>query len=320
MKSIKRVLFASLILQTFTFFSCTGNLTEPKLSSAQISAATSVTTTGETSLTDFRATPGICDWRAPEDTLALFQKIRITRVFVPNVLAPGEYLVTKINNACQDAWNAGLIPVVSFKLAPADVTAGLWDTKLTNLGKWLAGKPEAWIVPWHEPENDLAASQFVAMFNRVYSKIKSVNANVKIGYVSMAYCWRPGDSRTSNPAAWKPAKADFFGCDVYSGNSFPITDILPEHPGFSRWQQAIPGNGPYMIIERGFIAKTDALKVERAKQIRREAAWLVSTELGKKCEAYLYWNTSGAEDNPALVLDAQGETALNELFGKISPW
>ncbi|MBL8994078.1 MAG: hypothetical protein JNM63_12105, partial [Spirochaetia bacterium] len=237
------------------------------------------------------ALAGICDWRTPEDSQTKFPKLRLFRVFVPNVLSVDDYLVTKVGNACRSVWDAGMIPVVSFKLEPADVVAGKWDTKLTNLGKWLSQKPETWIIPWHEPENDLTPSQFVGMFNHVYSKIKSVNAAAKIGYVSMAYAWRESDGRTANPTAWKPAKSDFFACDVYSGNSFPLTKILPEHTGFSRWRENIVGSGTYLIAERGFFASTTSQKAERVKQIKREADWLVSTELGKKCQAYMYWNT-----------------------------
>lgn len=263
--------------------------------------------------------PGICDWRTPEASLAKFPKLRLFRVFVPNVLPVGDYLVSKVGVACDLAWEAGMTPVVSFKLAPADVAAGKWDTKLTNLGKWLSQKPEAWVVPWHEPENDLTAVEFVSMYNRIYSKIKSVNPSVKIGYVAMAYAWRSGDSRTANPAAWKPAKSDFFACDVYSGNSFPLTKILPEHPGFTRWRENIVGSGTYLIAERGFFASTSNQKIERALQIKREADWLISSELGKKCLAYMYWNTPGQENNQALVLDGPGEVALNALFSKVSP-
>ncbi len=223
---------------------------------------------------------GICDWRTPEDSKSKFSKARLFRVFVPNVLTVGDYLVTKVGNACDPAWDAGMIPVVSFKLAPADVAAGKWDTKLTNLGKWLSQKPEAWIIPWHEPENDLTPTEFVSMFNRVYSKIKSVNPSVKIGYAAMAYAWRASDSRTGNPASWKPAKSDFLACDVYSGNSFPLTKILPEHPGFARWREHIVGSGTYLIAERGFFASTAAQKTERVKQLKREADWLVSSDLG----------------------------------------
>lgn len=268
---------------------------------------------------DPKAIPGICDYRTTSQTVGVFPKVKLFRVFVPNVLEPGEYLVTKVNDACEEAWNAGLTPVVSFKLLPADVTAGLWDAKVSNLARWLAGKPEAWIVPWHEPENDLKPVEFTSMFNRVYSVMKTVNPVAKIGYVSMAYCWRSSDSRTAQPSLWKPLRSDFYGCDVYSGNSFPLSAILPEHSGFVRWHQNIVGTGNYMIIERGFIASTAAQKAERVTQMKREVDWLTTSDIGKQCEAYMYWNSPGSENNTSLLLDSQGEKALNYLFGKISP-
>jgi hypothetical protein len=212
-----------------------------------------------------------------------------------------------------------MIPFISFKPRAGDVHAGLWTKHLRELAGFLAeiGHPTVPIV-YHEPENDMAGETFAAMFNRCREELKSVYADLPICYSALAYRWRPSTSSntgTTDPLPWTRVKADVYGVDVYSGETWPTDAILPEHPGFVRWYETMikpyPGR-KFTLTERGFQGDDSV----RAAAIAREAAWLVGRT---DCEGYIYWNTPGTENDDNWLLDPDGEAAVRYLIESTSP-
>lgn len=270
-----------------------------------------------------RPTPGVHDDRTPAQVKAAFPGTALTRPFIGLQTTPGS-LITKATSACAPSWEAGLRPVYSIKLDRAQVDAGRWDAPVTELAEWHLGQPDADLVIWHEPEDDFTPANgggaaFARYFNRLADKIRAKNTRMRLIYAAMGYQWAPNSAGTAsikgftnNPAEWAQVDADVLACDVYSGQSFPLELILPEHPGFRRWHDELVLDQPYAVTERGFITST-AHQV-RAEQIRRETEWLLTTPEGQRCIAYLYWNTPGTENNPAIVVDkTYGEPAVREL-------
>lgn len=239
---------------------------------------------------------GVHDVRPPAGVFAAFPGASATRVFVgPGPLPVGTDLVARVEAACRDTLAAGGVPVVSVKLLPVDVNAGLWDGGLRKLGAWLAKHPQVIVVAWHEPENDFqtpnAARVFAAAFNRVRALLKGVSPGTAVACCAMAYQWRPGSKTTADPAVWRAIDADLYLVDVYSGKSFPASAILPEHAGFRRWKtemvDAVPGRR-WGVGERGILAGPT-----RAATWTRERDWLSGP--GRDCAVYMVWNTPGRE-------------------------
>ena len=243
----------------------------------------------------------------------------LAREFVSGVVPLNTDLRVKVAAVAQQYWTlGGVAPVVSFKTDPAEVAAGRWDARLTELGQYLAGKPETWIAWYHEPEDNMTGPVFSAAFARVRSKIHAGGPNVKVGYAAMAYQWRPGSSRTATPSQWRVA-ADFYGCDTYSGNIEPATDRVPDSASTARWYQQLvlqtPGaSSRWGLTERGFKSGSDAA---RAATLARESAWLQSLPTGGWTTPptfYIYWNTLGTENNPALLDGPLATAALQKMI------
>lgn len=258
----------------------------------------------------------------PKETKISFPGHHLTRQFMGNGGEEpiGSDLVRKLIETAQPSWDAGCLPMVSFKLNPFQVMLGDWDSQLEALGRYLLTAPTTWLIPWHEPEGTLGYGNFVGMFNRVYSVVKSASPTTQIGYSAMCYHWRPLSTYnqvTKDGIKWRPKNCDFYGADVYSGRSFALNAILPEHPGFRRWMdELVPSKAPVVVTERGFIADA-ASSTLRYNTILRERDWLMSLE-GQRIQGYCYWNTSGTENDPLIVLDNWGRSALSTLVSDVS--
>lgn len=274
--------------------------------------------------------PGVHDDRDGAALLRVFPGVRYTRVFVAGQLSdPNVDLITKVRNVCADSWANGLIPIVSIKLNPAQVIAGRWDTKLRDLGAWLTQRPTTLVSFWHEPEDDWPASTFVPYFNTARDRLHDGGPGIAVVYAAMAYQWAPGTrpgtslrGHTDDPAAWAAVQADIYAVDVYSGRSFPLDAILPEHAGFARWYQhmiaAVPGRR-WMAAERGFEADA-AHSALRAATIRREGEWLLTTAptTHPGCVGWVYWATGGTEESSTLPLDPAGEAAVHDVVAALA--
>lgn len=272
-----------------------------------------------------RATPGVRDTRPPAEIRAAFPGVRLTREFISGPLTTPKSLLAAVDKVCRPVWDAGLTPMYSLKLDPTQVVAGRWDGPLTELAGWHIAQPGAYLIPWHEPEDDMTGAQFAAHFNHIADQVRAVNDALPLVYAAMAYQWAPGRGgvgsiagRTDAPAQWSAVDADVLAVDVYSGRSFPLVAILPEHAGFTRWLDKLVGGRQYMVTERGFEATTAQAEL-RAAQISREADWLTTHPTGQRCTGYVYWNTAGAESSTSLMLDAgHGVPALRDLVARLA--
>lgn len=266
----------------------------------------------------------------PELLKRKYPGVLMTREFAGDgkPFSQGTIIWDKIWERAKGPVASGLKPVVSFKLLPAEVNNGSWDAELIRFGRSLNGSQrrgeDIWIVYWHEPENNLAPADFVKAFNRIYDILKKESWRTQIGPAYMIYHWLPKwddptksvAGKTDVPSAWW-TKADFYGADVYSGNTQPLTAHLGTHKGFQRWRKALPiDNRPVFLMERGAIA-TSAQYATRVKMIQDDLAYMGEDT---RIDGYLYWNTVGTENNPNLVLDASGENALKTLVRDTADW
>lgn len=243
-----------------------------------------------------------------------------TRDFEPGVLASPIDLVKKIKAECGDTWKAGHTAVWSFKPHPQRVADGSWRKPIQDLAAYLLKNKDACptiVIIWHEPENDVPkwfkdASAFVQMFNCVYEWLVEVFPGLTIAHAALAYRYRDKGEITDKTAAQWRTKANLHTVDVYSGRSFPLTAILPEHSGFARWfKYVVAGDKRWGVTERGWTCGPDK-SAQRAQTIGREFAWLAKQPV--KPELYLVWNTPGSEGDKNLVLDQAARSAVADGF------
>jgi hypothetical protein len=267
--------------------------------------------------------------RMPGDVMLRFPGSSIGRAFVNAYTGSPENLRPGVRNACLPYLQAE-VPVVyvSVKTPRQDTRNGLWDGQYRALADHIMvdlkteyPNTEIRFIPHHEPEDDMTGLQFQGYFHRVRDAMKGAQPDLKIVYCAMAYQWAPNwnntasiGGRTNNPAEWQ-VTADEYAVDVYSGRSFPLDQILPEHPGFRRWlDNVVPAGVVYSVTERGFETPSTTNAEERFElrneTIEREFNWLKSTPEGLRCANYIYWNSSGTEQAAGLKLDPSGEDVL----------
>jgi hypothetical protein len=248
---------------------------------------------------------GVHEAAPPTTTAARFPHTQLVGPYFLGRVQPAPTLLTRLSRALEPVWAAGLTPTWTFKPDPAAVAKGLWDRQLEDLRDGLTGASFAY--PWHEPEDNMPPDVFTPMLDRVWRHLRS--DRLRVGYVAGSWPWRPGDPRTTHPDLWRPAGFDFLGVDVYSGQSFPATTTLADHPGFQRWWRELAQGGPFMITERGFQA---ADCETRCAAMADEAAWLANPAI--PCTGYVLWNTPGADTDQGWLLDADCETAGRDLL------
>jgi hypothetical protein len=208
---------------------------------------------------------------------------------------------------------------LSTKAPVAEVIAGDWDDRIRALAlSWPASHLPGWWTMWHEPENDMSASDFVAMFRRFYSVAKEANSALRIGYVAMAYQWLPTSTTTTTPDAWYPGDAytDFLGVDVYNVANPALHPerwaTLATQKDFQRWYAWAAGKNKWLhVVEYG--CKSDPADAShRAATLQAGQEWLTSTG---KFRMYLYWDGSGSDGDWALTdqpsIDAWKSIAAN---------
>lgn len=250
---------------------------------------------------------GVHSKKPPDVVFDAVPGASLTRHFIKGddggELEPGYDLVGKFEALCEPTWESEGLPIVSFKLKPADVLDCRWDEELTRLGRYLRDRDDVFVIPHHEPEDDYedseSAAEFADSFNHIRTVLKDAWAGQVVAYCAMGYQWRPGSANTADVDVWRSIEADLYLCDVYSGNSFPPDLILPEHPGFKRWWAEIVapfGSRQWGIGERGIMANPG-----RADTIGRERDWLLGD--GSDCALWLWWNTEGQEGEEGWPID-----------------
>src|SRR5882762_3949241 len=101
----------------------------------------------------------------------------IDRVFVGGALSVASMspvtFATKLKHVVDPVSAAGLTPFVSFKPNPVEVKAGKWDQHFETGARSLP--TGCYVTVWHEPENDMPAATYVAVYERAYARMKAVN-------------------------------------------------------------------------------------------------------------------------------------------------
>lgn len=220
-------------------------------------------------------------------------------------------LVGQLKADCDPLIAAGLGVYPSFKFPPNDVIMGLCDTQIKAGLFYLQGVAKAgtpvWCTTWHEPENDMTAATFVAMFDHVYALKEQFAPDIKFGVVNMGYQWRSTAARpVADQKAWMSfKKADFIHNDVYSGNGEPLSGM----PKWTIWLNAVQ---KYTLVktiglaERGYNNKGDQVNVMKADQ-----AYLDSLKsLGLNVDMYLYWDSMDTNGVDNYKLSAVGWAQL----------
>jgi hypothetical protein len=266
--------------------------------------------------------------RRPEQILQRFPGATIGRnAFINRTgSTTPEDLRPFVNRALEPFVNAGTPRVyVSVKTPIPATRNGDWNDRYRQLGEHLAqlnraGRIGVEFIAYHEPENVFSSGAAYAHYaNKVREQMKRGGGNdINVGYTAMAYQWSPNRAATANPAPWREAEMDFYSVDVYSGRSYPLEAILSEHSGFTRWYREIADHGSrsgrYRVTERGFETPSSTNPTKRFslrnQSINREFNWLRNSRIGRLCQDYIYWNSSGTEEAMGLKLDSSGEQVL----------
>lgn len=277
--------------------------------------------------------------RTPAEVMARFPGARIFNVFTGAALTTVQDLrprfdteMAKFIPLAPPSGEPPIIVIYRVKTAVADTRNGLWNARFQELGAHIAAYMAAHnivviFVWWHEPEDDMNGTAFAHAQNKVRQFIKTGGPNVLCGWACMAYQWAPKPSnpsqsianKTDDVAAWQSVETDILFADAYNGRSFPLDQILPEHPGIARWLELIVGDRDFAISERGFETPNSATGAThntvanyplRNETITREIGWLENSPVGQRCKYYVYWNSSGTEASSALKLDPTGEDTL----------
>lgn len=237
--------------------------------------------------------------------------LKASRVFVNNVQptsTTSSQLVTLLTNACANSLSAGLKPVVSLKFNVDDMISGACDTALIGGYNYL-DSIGAWLLLWHEPENDMTAAKFTAMFNHCYALKQAHSPNLQLGPDYMGYAWRSTAAMPSATAqSWLApiTAADFIGIDTYTNDADADVNLGNANK-FQVWYNYV--NQFYTPVkkiccfERG-ISKNDG---QQANIIQADIDYLVSIGAAM----YLYWDSGGATDGVSdYTLSSAGKTAL----------
>ncbi len=202
-------------------------------------------------------------------------------------------LVRFVLDAAANAWPQGVRPWVTFGINFSDVTAGLWSKAMGTLAKKLeAMDPGGRVVlaPGAYRESSIARAPYCFGFNRFASDVRAGGRQVQTCWASRVQTWTPGVITDAAIPTWGEIQADIYAIDVR-----PVPEeagmILPEFAGFRRWHETFIASGdkPWAVMERLF----PAADVQRAT-VLREQDWLLHSETGPGCAAYLVGNPEGS--------------------------
>ncbi len=195
----------------------------------------------------------------------------------------------------------------------AGVTSGRYDAQIRALAATIPAG--SYFTMYHEPEDNFKtnAAKFVAMFRHFYQVAKAANSRIQIGYVAMAYQWRPSGPYTQHQDDWWVGDryTDFLGVDAYNNGWQGHAYTLDRDPYFQRWYKwAKAKNKPLVLAEYGVESDgtngfSDSV---RANTIRKSIEWAWTQP---QIKMILWWNgtkaTPGGKDhflNPTTSLPA----------------
>lgn len=279
------------------------------------------------------------DQTTVEETLEEYPLTQATREFNANPIDP-QNLIPKVENACREVWDQGLIAAWSVKPKPADVKNGKWKPYFEQLASYIKAKKledKFILIVWHEPENDVPkwfkdGADFVKVFNTVHDWVKGIAPGILTSHAALGYQYGDKGASTgggtvpinlddATAKTWK-TKADIHTIDLYQGRSWPLNQIMPENSAFKRWHRTIVGGSgkPWGVSERGFIADPSkpALLAQRVETIRREADWFATDPIGRDCVLLLLWDTIGTEGDQFIpIRDEAGKEAVRYYMERI---
>jgi hypothetical protein len=193
----------------------------------------------------------------------------------------------------------------------AGVAAGRYDAEIEALAATIPAG--SYFTMYHEPEDNMTGAKFTAMFKHFYRVAKAANPNIQIGYVAMAYQWRPSSPTTRQPDEWWVGApyTDFLAVDTYVSGWEGTAYTLDEDPMFQRWYKwAKPKHKPIILAEYGIESDgTHGFSDDvRATAIRKSIEWAWTQP---QIKMILWWNgtsaTPGGKDhflNPTTSLPA----------------
>ena len=227
---------------------------------------------------------------------------------------------------CHTAYGATLWYSFKTSCTPVVVAAGGCDTEVRNIA---AAMPAGSLLTYyHEPEDDMTGTQFVAAFVRVYAVAKAVNAAIDVVPIYMSYQWRTGSPGVTGNGTggdreiqdWivPPASADAYGLDLYwqasTRGSEPDDPIsVGNDPRMIRWYNAFAGRGRPLTLPEWGIDDDQGVRAARGPAIRASRTWLTARDF----RIVNYWQMDnwylGAATVPAGgYLDPDGVAAYQE--------
>jgi hypothetical protein len=238
-------------------------------------------------------TPTAANFRAIANKWMDGSRINVHRVFDDETSFPANYAASA---GGQDpaSGNVSFLSVKPPNDDHAGVAAGTYNAQITTLAASIPAG--SYFTMWHEPENDMSATDFVAMFQKFYTVAKAANANITIGYIAMAYQWGMGMASTASEDPWYPGDAytDFLAVDAYDPG-YSGQHSLDTEADFQRWfTWAQKWNKPLLITEYGVenASSTNGFTdTVRATIIAKSIAYAAGYP---SIKMMLYWNGTDA--------------------------
>jgi hypothetical protein len=255
-------------------------------------------------------------FRAVIDKYYVPGKVKVRRSFNSNL--PDSYTKTA---GADDAKN-GLVSFLSVK-PPNDDIAGVASGKYDATIRSLAASMPAgsYLTMYHEPEENMTGKQFVAMFKQFYKVAKAANPKLTIGYVAMAYQWRPSSSNTTTPNDWWPGSdsTDFLGVDAYN-SGWAGVHSLADASDFQRWYNWAKDKGKPLIIPEYGAEDTSTGGFSddvRAGIIKKSLDWAATHGI----KMLLYWNgTSSLPGGRNYYLNPTTSGTQDKFAGSRAAW
>lgn len=199
------------------------------------------------------------------------------------------------------------------------VLAGTFDQQYADL---FAALPPGTIYTFlHEPENDVSAQKFLALYQHLVPIFRqNAQPGVEIWTVGSHYFW--GTPWSNKPYYVDDTEAAYYaqaaqlvdgaGLDVYSSNGLGYHTVQND-PGWQRWLALVGCLAPKVgIPERGITAEPGTLA--RRDLIVDDTAYMTSA--GVAVVAYWQANQGGGAYDAYKVTDEPGKTAWQVLAAR----
>jgi hypothetical protein len=191
--------------------------------------------------------------------------------------------------------------VVSFKLPPAEVISGAYDT---SMRRWFAKTPhniDVYWSYWHEPENNVQDGTFTpAEFKAAFTHLDRLadqadNPRLKSTVILMAYSLGPQSGRNWRTYLPDPAHVDVLAWDVYNRPT-PAAGYQPPAELLGAAMRASRSIGkPFAVPELGSTIAPGDQGSGRAEWLRRMGAYLDQHHALFVCYFDLLWNNGKSD-------------------------